>query len=589
MDLRKQRNTDAEETAFVPVSEIASKRSTDQFDTQKLDSDAVRVQAAIYHDRNPYRRSKTQLHGTPMPPEQEAASCPGNVSEYNNGYENASQPSYRSDYEGAPQSPYNNGYGNAPQSPYNNGYGNAPQPPYNNGYGNASQSPYNNGYGNASQPPYRSGYESTPQPPYNNGYGNAPQQPYNNGYRNTPPSYNSYGNMPQPPHNNGYGNMSQTAAYSRSATAAPPRPQAPPRTQAPRQSSTPPVKSSAPSSRPTQLSASAEPKRKQTIPTGKKRASGGTLGSVVRFVLWAIIVVFVLYSVLALVGILRMQKETAENRADISDVMEASYVSNVLLIGTDSRDLSSDRGRSDSMILLSINSKTNEIVMTSFLRDAYVYINDTYGKGKLNAAYSYGGAALLMDTLEANYHVRIDDYVLLSFAACANMIDAVGGVELELSDSEADAVNEILISEVNELMGDDRNDDTLDGGGKLKLDGKQALSYSRIRYVGNADFERTSRQRTVMTQVLKKAAKNPAALANIFITALPELSTNLSVGKAYSYALRAPFLLMSYDFVQQQIPADGTFYGDTIDGESVLVIDLEENQKELEKTIFRKS
>ena len=572
MDLRKQRNTDAEETAFVPVSEIASKRSTDQFDTQKLDGDAVRSQTATYHDRNPYRRSKPQLHGTPMPPEQETESCSRDISEYHNGYGNAPQPPYNNSYGNTPQPPYNNSYGNAPQSSYNNGYGNALQSPYNNEYGNPSQSPYNNGYGNPSQSPYNNGYGNAPQSPYNNGYGNAPQPPYNN----------SYGNAPQPPYNNSYGNASQSTAYGRSATAAPPRPQS----SMPKES----VKSSAPSSRPVRQPASAEPKRRRTVSNGKKRAGGGTLGKIVRFVLWAVIIVFVLYSILALVGILRMQKETAENRANISDVMEASYVSNVLLIGTDSRDLSSDRGRSDSMILLSINSKTNEIVMTSFLRDAYVYIDDTYGSGKLNAAYSYGGAALLMDTIEANYHVRIDDYVLISFAACANMIDAVGGVELELSDSEADAVNEILISEVNELMGDGREDDLLDGGGTLKLDGKQALSYSRIRYVGNADFERTSRQRTVMTQVLKKAAKNPAALASIFITALPELSTNLSVGKAYSYALRAPFLLMHYDFVQQQIPADETFYGDTINGEAVLVItDPEENQNKLEETIFRKS
>ena len=85
--------------------------------------------------------------------------------------------------------------------------------------------------------------------------------------------------------------------------------------------------------------------------------------------------------------------------------------------------------------------------------------------------------------------------ILISFAACANVIDAVGGVKLDLTDEEADAVNEILISEVNQLMGDDRNDDLLDcGGASRELDGKQALSYSRIRYVGNADFERASRQ-----------------------------------------------------------------------------------------------
>ena len=554
MDLRKQRNTDAEETQFVSASEIAAKRSTDQLDTQQLD--AVQTE---YRDRNPYRREKQELHGTPMTPEQEAASY-------------REQP-YNSNYSNASQQPYNNGYGNAPQQPYNNGYGNAPQQLYNNGYGSASQQPYNNGYGNA------------PQQPYNNGYGNAPQQPYNNGYSNAPqqPHYNAYNNAPR--QNYAGGQQHSGSSYRGTATTASPRPQR-------QQTAPPPQKPPVSSQRSTsQRTASAEPVRQKAARTRnpKSRIGGGILGKAIRAVLWVIIIVFVLYSAVSLIGILRMHRETAENRANISDVMDAAYVSNVLLIGTDSRDLSQERGRSDSMILASINKKTRELTLTSFLRDSYVYIDDEYGYGKLNAAYSYGGAGLLMDTIESNYGVRIDDYILISFAACANVIDAVGGVKLDLTDEEADAVNEILISEVNELMGDDRNDDLLEGGGEQKLDGKQALSYSRIRYVGNADFERASRQRTVMTQVLKKAAVNPVAMARIFVTALPELSTNLSVGKSYGYTLRAPFLLIGYQLKTQQIPADDTFYGDDVDGESVLRVDCDANRQVLKDTIYRKS
>ena len=591
MDLRKQRNTDAEETQFVSASEIAAKRSTDQLDTQQLD--AVQTE---YRDRNPYRREKQELHGTPMTPEQEAASYREQT--YNSNYGNASQQPYNNGYGNASQQPYNNGYGNASQQPYNNGYGNASQQPYNNGYGNASQQPYNNGYGNAPQQPYNNGYGNAPQQPYNNGYGNAPQQPYNNGYGNAPQqSYNNgYGNAPQQPHYNTYNNNAPRqnyaggqqhsgSSYRGTATTASPRPQR-------QQTAPPPQKPPVSSQRSTsQRTAPAEPVRQKAARTRspKSRVGGGILGKAIRAVLWVIIIVFVLYSVVSLIGILRMHRETAENRANISDVMDAAYVSNVLLIGTDSRDLSQERGRSDSMILASINKKTRELTLTSFLRDSYVYIDDEYGYGKLNAAYSYGGAGLLMDTIESNYGVRIDDYILISFAACANVIDAVGGVKLDLSDEEADAVNEILISEVNELMGDDRNDDLLDGGGEQKLDGKQALSYSRIRYVGNADFERASRQRTVMTQVLKKAAVNPVAMARIFVTALPELSTNLSVGKSYGYTLRAPFLLIGYQLKTQQIPADDTFYGDDVDGESVLRVDCDANRQVLKDTVYRKS
>ena len=567
MDLRKQRNTDAEETQFVSASEIAAKRSTDQLDTQQLD--AVQTE---YRDRNPYRREKQELHGTPMTPEQEAASY-------------REQP-YNSSYGNASQQPYNNGYGNASQQPYNNGYGNAQQQPYNNGYGNAPQQPYNNGYGNAPQQPYNNGYGNAPQQPYNNGYGNAPQQPYNNSYSNAPqqPHYNTYNNN-APRQNYAGGQQHSGSSYRGTATTASPRPQ---RQQAAPPPQKPPVSSQRSTS---QRTAPAEPVRQKAARTRspKSRIGGGILGKAIRAVLWVIIIVFVLYSAVSLIGILRMHRETSENRANISDVMDAAYVSNVLLIGTDSRDLSQERGRSDSMILASINKKTRELTLTSFLRDSYVYIDDDYGYGKLNAAYSYGGAGLLMDTIESNYGVRIDDYILISFAACANVIDAVGGVKLDLTDEEADAVNEILISEVNELMGDDQNDDLLDCGGEQKLDGKQALSYSRIRYVGNADFERASRQRTVMTQVLKKAAVNPVAMARIFVTALPELSTNLSVGKSYGYTLRAPFLLIGYQLKTQQIPADDTFYGDDVDGESVLRVDCDANRQVLKDTIYRKS
>ena len=578
MDLRKQRNTDAEETQFVSASEIAAKRSTDQLDTQQLD--AVQTE---YRDRNPYRREKQELHGTPMTPEQEAASY--REQPYNSNYSNASQQPYNNGYGNAPQQPYNNGYGNAPQQLYNNGYGSASQQPYNNGYGNAPQQPYNNGYGNAPQQPYNNGYGNAPQQPYNNGYGNAPQQPYNNGYSNAPqqPHYNAYNNAPR--QNYAGGQQHSGSSYRGTATTASPRPQR-------QQTAPPPQKPPVSSQRSTsQRTASAEPVRQKAARTRnpKSRIGGGILGKAIRAVLWVIIIVFVLYSAVSLIGILRMHRETAENRANISDVMDAAYVSNVLLIGTDSRDLSQERGRSDSMILASINKKTRELTLTSFLRDSYVYIDDEYGYGKLNAAYSYGGAGLLMDTIESNYGVRIDDYILISFAACANVIDAVGGVKLDLTDEEADAVNEILISEVNELMGDDRNDDLLEGGGEQKLDGKQALSYSRIRYVGNADFERASRQRTVMTQVLKKAAVNPVAMARIFVTALPELSTNLSVGKSYGYTLRAPFLLIGYQLKTQQIPADDTFYGDDVDGESVLRVDCDANRQVLKDTIYRKS
>ncbi len=324
-----------------------------------------------------------------------------------------------------------------------------------------------------------------------------------------------------------------------------------------------------------------------TAPKSSKKPQTPVWQKLLKAVLAFIIVFFLLYSLVALVGILRTNITTTGERNRTEDAVSISSVENILVIGTDSRDPEQDTGRSDSMILLSINKKSKTVYMTSFLRDVYVYINDYYGYGKLNSAYSYGGPEMLMDTIEANYRVKIDDYVLVTFEACAAVIDAVGGVEVTLSDEEAQALNDILVSEVNGLMGDKRNDDLLESGGTVTLNGKQALSYSRIRYVGNADFERTSRQRQVLAQALKKACKNPVALSAIFSSALPKVTTNIPGLSLYGYTLKAPFMLIGYEIKQQQIPADGTFYNDTINGEAVLVADFTENHNELRRTIFK--
>ena len=257
----------------------------------------------------------------------------------------------------------------------------------------------------------------------------------------------------------------------------------------------------------------------------------------------------------------------------------------MLLIGTDARDVGAERGRSDTMLLFSLNSRTQQIYLTSFMRDAYVNIPG-YGNNKLNAAYSFGGAELLMDTLEQNYQISIDDYCVVSFMGFAGIIDAFGGVDVTLSDEEAKALNVILQSEVNQLAGDDPLSDFIEKGGTYLLNGKQALSYARIRYVGNADFERTSRQREVMTQLLKNAkTKAAAAVPKLITSAMPHLGTNMSDKDMYLLSLRVP-LAVRYDITQIQIPADGTYTAADIDGQSVLQVDFDANIQKLKETVY---
>ena len=331
----------------------------------------------------------------------------------------------------------------------------------------------------------------------------------------------------------------------------------------------------------------ASPERRPAAPRRHhhRRRGGGILRGILRSIIIMAAVVFCIYSGISLYLIGKMEKLPEGERSVTSGTLEAPYVHSILLIGTDARDVAAERGRSDTMILLSVNSRSRTIYMTSFMRDSYVTIPG-HGSAKLNAAYSYGGAELLMDTLEQNFNVSIDDYMCVSFSGFAGIIDSFGGVEMTLSDSEAQAVNEILQSEVNGLRGDDPMADFLSGGGTYVLDGKQALSYARIRYVGNADFERTSRQREVMAQLLHRAkTRAVTAVPKLAASAMPQVGTNMSTSEAYLFSLRLP-LAAGYRVQQIQIPADGTWSGATIDGQSVLQVDMAANQALLSETVY---
>ncbi len=322
-----------------------------------------------------------------------------------------------------------------------------------------------------------------------------------------------------------------------------------------------------------------------------KSLAGKIIKRIIFSLLTLIFTVFAMYSCTSLVFISKINKEPTGSRDRTKGAVSRSYVTNVLIIGTDGRS-ADEQGRSDSMIVVSLNSKTNELTMASFLRDCYVDIPG-YGWDKLNASYSYGGAELLMDTIEKNFYIKIDNYVNINFMTFTDIVDAVGGITLSVSDEEAEAINIILQSEVNELMGDDPFDDFLQSGGKLKLNGKQALSYARIRYVGNADFERTSRQREVFSKIIDKVKHSgPIALKNIAGSVFPKLTTNMSTMKMYLLSLRLPFLL-GYDMKQLQIPADGTFYGEdveTFDGgyQNVLIVDYDANADLIEDEMYSK-
>ena len=284
------------------------------------------------------------------------------------------------------------------------------------------------------------------------------------------------------------------------------------------------------------------------------------------------------------VGNLYEQVQYEEIEELVTEPMKEEGVINVLLIGNDSRENESG-GRSDAMILLSISNETKTIHLTSLLRDMYVVIPG-HGSDRLNAAYSYGGAKLLMETLEVNLGIEVNRYVQVNFQAFANLIDAVGGVELELTNEEVQYVNGYLV-EYNILEGNPEGTYYLDPkvSGMVHLNGPQALAYCRNRLLG-MDFARTERQRKVLTAAFKKAPKalvtNPG---NLIDSILPNLTTNLTEEECRNLSLKVTKLL-TYDIVQDSVPIAGSYKNVSIRGMSVLEVDLEANKQYLRAALY---
>lgn len=249
-----------------------------------------------------------------------------------------------------------------------------------------------------------------------------------------------------------------------------------------------------------------------------------------------------------------------------------SHIRNILLIGTDART-ASDRGRSDTMMLVTINEKTGQIVMTSFLRDIYLHIPVIDSYNRINAAYAAGGVSLLTKTIKENFNIQIDQYIRINFSGFENIIDYMGGVDVNLSQAEIDFVG-------------------LEGSatpGMVHLDGKHALNYCRCRYVSldgeGGDFARTLRQRRVMNLLFDKLkGLSVFEIGSLLDEFLPQVTTNISSSEMLSLLTKAPTYL-SYEIKSYRLPVDGSWKYSTIHGMSVLSLNFDKNIVALEKII----
>ena len=262
---------------------------------------------------------------------------------------------------------------------------------------------------------------------------------------------------------------------------------------------------------------------------------------------------------------------------------------NVLLLGVDSETGKAEGGRSDAIILLSLNKKTKTITLVSFLRDCYTYMNINGSERccKTNHAYFWGGPAALIETLENNYKIEIDHYISVDFKSFPKLIDSLGGVSVPIEPYEADYINRTT-TKIKKIS----------AGDSVKLSGNQALVYSRIRHVDNeGDVGRTARQRTVIMALIKSAQNASAGqLNNALDIVLPNVVTNYKRSEILSLMTQALSQgWMNYEIKQIVMPTEGnytsaqlyTYYGKIINQRlSVWVVDYPVVARELQLALY---
>ncbi len=258
---------------------------------------------------------------------------------------------------------------------------------------------------------------------------------------------------------------------------------------------------------------------------------------------------------------------------------------NILLIGSDSRNGKS-YGRSDALIIASIETKTGEVKLTSLMRDIWLEI-PRKGKDKLNAALAYGGPSLAIKTVNEAFSMNIKEYIFVDFVGFPYIIDKIGGIELNIEKKELKYLNETIddLNKKNYPKGTDFS--PLEKYGEnTRLTGMQALAYARIRHA-DSDFERTQRQRNVLIAIFKKVKSKGFSLnlAESAAAILPSVETNMTL----SDLIKIGGIIIGSDLdtlKELRIPIDGSYKSGNYNGVYSIRPDFEENITALRKFIY---
>ncbi|MGN0632283.1 MAG: LCP family protein [Oscillospiraceae bacterium] len=273
-------------------------------------------------------------------------------------------------------------------------------------------------------------------------------------------------------------------------------------------------------------------------------------------------------------------------------------VMNILLIGEDLRDTAEGgAGNTDVMMILSVNTKDKTVTMTSIMRDCYVYIPNWYST-RINAAYYNGGVDLTRETIETYMNIKIDRYVLVNFMTFIDIVDTLGGLDITVTDEEANGYPgadpkgentrgmQNPLDEQNKYLGNKKGTDYIKKGGDLHLNGNQALAYARLRYVGNSDYERTERQRKVIKEMIKESRSlSLVEMDRLAKKILPQIETDIT--KAEAAQLLVDMLdYRNYKIQEYRVPADGTYTNEIISGMDVLLVDFTINSQNFMELVY---